>query len=63
MGMFNYPTLQNCLSGAVELNKNANINKYKYSGYGIIFDRGVSFEVLWLQCNNFWSRYQLFCTC
>ena len=46
MDMFNYPTLQNFLSGAVKLNKNANIDKYKYSGYGIIFDRRVSFEFL-----------------
>ena len=30
-----YPTLENCLFGAVSLTKNANINKYKYAGYGI----------------------------
>ena len=34
------------MSGAVKLNKNANIDKYKYSGYGIIFDRRVSFVFL-----------------
>ena len=28
-------TLQNCLFGAVKLTKNADIDKYKYSGYGI----------------------------
>ena len=34
------------MSGAVKLSKNANIDKYKYSGYGIIFDRRVSFVFL-----------------
>ena len=33
-----YPTLTNVLSGAVKLTKNADIDKYKYSGYGIGFD-------------------------
>ena len=32
-------TLENCLFGTVTLTKNANIDKYKYSGYGIGFDR------------------------
>ena len=35
-----YPTLENYLFGAVSLTKNADIDKYKYSGYGIGFDRG-----------------------
>ena len=35
----NYLTLENCLFGAVSLTKNADINKYKYSGCGIGFDR------------------------
>ena len=34
----NYPTLQNALFGAVKLTKNADIDKYGYSGYGIGFD-------------------------
>ena len=34
------PTLVNCLFGAVSLTKNADIDKYKYSGYGIGFYRG-----------------------
>ena len=34
-----YRTLENCLFGEVSLTKNANIDKYKYSGYGIGFDR------------------------
>ena len=29
-----YPTLENCLFGAVSLTKNADIDKYKYFGYG-----------------------------
>ena len=28
-------TLENCLFGAVSLTKNADIDRYKYSGYGI----------------------------
>ena len=39
----NYPTLKNCLSGAVTLTKNADIDKYGYFGYGIVFDRRGSF--------------------
>ena len=37
------PTI-NCLFGAVTLTKNANIDKYRYSGYGIGFDRRSSFS-------------------
>ena len=37
------PTIKNCLFGAVILTKNADIEKYKYSGYGIRFDRRSSF--------------------
>ena len=38
------PTLENCLFGAVTLTKNADINRYGYSGYGIEFDRKSSFS-------------------
>ena len=41
----NDPTLKNCLFGAVTLTKNADIDKYGYSGYGIGFDRGSSSSV------------------
>ena len=34
-----YPTLENCLFGEIKLAKNLDIDKYKYSGYGIGFDR------------------------
>ena len=40
----NDPTLKNCLFDAVTLNKNADIDKYGYSGYGIGFDRRGSFS-------------------
>ena len=38
------PTLKNCLIGAVTLTKNADIDKYGYSGYGSGFDRRSSFS-------------------
>ena len=38
------PTLKNCLFGAVTLTKNADIKKYRHSGYGIGFDRRTSFS-------------------
>ena len=37
------PALVNCLFGAVSLTKNVDIDKYKYSGYGIGFDRRGSY--------------------
>ena len=40
----NDPTIKNCLFGGVTLTKNADIEKYKYSGYGIGFDRRSSFS-------------------
>ena len=42
----NDPTLKNCLFGAVTLTKNADIDKYRYSGYGIGFDRRSSSSFL-----------------
>ena len=38
------PTIKNCLFGAATLTKNTDIDKYGYSGYGIVFDRGSSFS-------------------
>ena len=48
-----YLTLDNCLSGAVSLTKNAVIDRYRYSGYGIGFDRhgSFSFSGTWLGRN------------
>ena len=37
--MSNYPTLENCVLGAVKLTKHADVDQYKYSGYGIRFER------------------------
>ena len=38
------PHKKNCLFGAVTLTKNADIEKYGYSGFGIGFDRRSSFS-------------------
>ena len=37
-------TVKDSLFGAVTLTKNADIDKYQYSGYGIGFDRRGSFS-------------------
>ena len=39
-----YPTLEKCLFGAVSLTKHVDIDQYKYSGYGIGFDRKGEFS-------------------
>ena len=38
------PILENCLFGAVSLTKISDIGKYKYSAYGIGFDRPGSYS-------------------
>ena len=38
-------TLGNCLFGPVKLTKNADLDKYKYSGYGIGFDSRSEFSL------------------
>ena len=62
----NDPTLKNCLFGAVTLTKNVGIDEYRYSGYGIGFDRRGSFFIsrwwIWSKCISFWSRYEFFCS-
>ena len=40
----NDPTLKNCLWCRVTLTKNADIDKYGYSGYGVTFDTRSSFS-------------------
>ena len=42
----NYPTLENCLFGAVKLTRNTGNDKYKYFEYGIGFDRKGFFHIL-----------------
>ena len=41
-----YLTLENCLFVAVSLTKNADVDQYKYYGYGIGFDRHEFFYTL-----------------
>ena len=41
-----YPTLENCLFGAVNLTKHVDVDQYKYSEYGIGFDRKGFFNTL-----------------
>ena len=54
-------TIKNCLFGAVTLTKNADIEKYKYSGYGVGFDRRSSFSFPSGGFgHNFWCRYEYF---
>ena len=57
--MWNYvdPTLGNCLFGAVELVKNADIDKYKYSGHGIGFDVKGTFS---FPTGGFGKNYVIF---
>ena len=38
-----YPKLENCLFGAVKLTKHVDVDKYKYFGHGIGFDRKGSY--------------------
>ena len=40
-----YPALESCLFGALCLTKNNDIDKYKYSRYGIGFDKREKFSV------------------
>ena len=40
-----YPTLENCLFGAVKLTKHVDVDQYKYSGYDIGFDRKGSYSI------------------
>ena len=53
----NNPILTNALFGAVRVTKNANINKYKYSGYGIGFD-SQRFYIRPSGGIRIWSRYE-----
>ena len=40
-----YPTLENSLLSAVKLTKHADVNLYKYLGYGSGFDRKGSYSI------------------
>ena len=41
-----YPALEKCLFGAVKLTKHGDVDQYKYSGYGVGFDRKMIFFTL-----------------
>ena len=53
----NDPTLKNCLLRAVTLTRNADIDKYGYSGYEIGFDRRSSFSFPGGGFGQIWSIY------
>ena len=40
-----YSTLENYLFGAVKLTKHVNVDQYKYSRYGMAFDRKESYSI------------------
>ena len=46
-------TLGNCLFGSAKLTKNADLDKYKYTGYRIRFDSIYKWK-LWKKC-YFWN--------
>ena len=66
LGASSSQSSDHCLFGAVTLTKNADIGKYKYSGYGIGFDRRSSFSFpgggFGQNVLIFWSRYEFFNT-
>ena len=50
--------VKNCLFGSVRLTKNAEVHKYKYSGYGIGFNSCSKIYLqmeIWEKCHFFWS--------
>ena len=59
-----YPMLENCLFGAVKLTKHVDVNQYKYSRYGIGFDRKGSHSIGDEVGRNviFWSIYAFIST-
>ena len=44
LNISSYSNLENCLFGAVALTQNADIDRHKYSVYGVGFDRHISFS-------------------
>ena len=60
-------TVKNSLFGTVTLTKNAGIDKYGYSGYGIGFDRKTRFSFPGIEFGQnvitFWSRHEFFWPC
>ena len=63
-----YPTLENYLFLAVKLTKmliliSINILDMVLDLIDVKFFHFLLDWWIWLQCNNFWSRYELFCAC
>ena len=58
-------TLKDCLFGAAKSNKDADPDKYKYSGCGLEFDSRSQFSFsdgsMGKKCHHFWSWYELAC--
>ena len=56
-------TLDDCLFGSVKLGKNADLDKYKYNGYGVGFDSRSEFLFTDRNIGNnfiiFWIWYEL----
>ena len=55
-GYDHHPKLENSLFGAVKLATNADVDKYKYTGYGIRFNRRETFSV----ANGFFKNILIF---
>ena len=57
--------LCNCLFGSPKLTKNANLDKYKYTGYNIGFYSGSEFLFPYVSYgkNAIWSWYELIYSC
>ena len=53
-----YPTLESCLFGAASLTKNADIDMYGYSGFGIGFDRDGSFSFSGIGLGHDMSKHE-----
>ena len=59
-------TLENSLFEAVKLTSNADLNWYKYFGYGIGFDASGSFSLFdgtKIGADNIWCKYEFICAC
>ena len=60
-----YPTLENCLFSAVKSTKHIDVDLYKYSEYGMAFDRKGSYSVgdkIGRNVIIFGSRYEFILT-
>ena len=66
LALNNDPMLKSSLFGALKLTKNADIDKYQYSGYRIGFDKKSSFSFLgggFGQYILIFGADEFFCSC